>query len=103
MLGRNGGTAAPRWKFWPPVRALQIERGETSVEALVEHDEQRLSNEPRTWASEIDPQYPVFGNPLTATVRANFAFAKDEIEDLYRRIAALEGVSGLGVVDGGTW
>lgn len=95
MLGRSSyGPITPRWRAWPPARALEIERGEELVE-------ERLSNQPRVFASEIDPQYPVFGNPLTSTVRANFAAARDEIEELFRRVAELETVSGLGRIDGG--
>lgn len=96
MLGRSSyGSITPRWRVWPPRRALEIERGEEEPIA------ERISNLPPAITSEIDPQYPVFGNPLTATVRANFEAAKDEIEDLYRRIAALEMVPGLGRIDGG--
>jgi hypothetical protein len=49
--------------------------------------------------SDIDPQYPVFGNPLTATVRQNFEYAKEEIEELQRRVAQLEGDP----IDGGVF
>jgi hypothetical protein len=33
-------------------------------------------------ASRIDPAYPEFGTPTTVSVRLNFEFARDEIEDL---------------------
>jgi hypothetical protein len=35
-----------------------------------------------TYASQIDPQYPVYGTPTTQSVRDNFQAAKDEIETL---------------------
>lgn len=81
-----------RWRVWPPTRALEIERGE--------QPEEQLSNEPRALASDIDPRYPVFGNPTTASVRANFAVARDEIEDLYRRVTALEAAGLTGTLAG---
>lgn len=95
----------PRWTMWPPTRALLRERGELeepAPEAPAPVEPPVVSAiEPRL--SVIDPQYPVFGNPLTATVRANFAAARDEIEELQRRVSILETLPGLGVVDGGTW
>ena len=33
-------------------------------------------------ASQIDPQYPVYGTPTTVSVRNNFVAAKAEIEEL---------------------
>lgn len=38
--------------------------------------------EPDLVISQIDPAFPVFGNPTTASVRSNFAAAKSEIEEL---------------------
>jgi len=75
-----------RWQTWPPRRALEIEQREP------EFDEgARPANAPRSVVgSDIDPQFPVFGNPLTSTVRENFAIAKHEIEELQRRIADAE-------------
>jgi len=91
MLGRANYIDVPRWKVWPPRRALLRER------APAEFYERP---EPATViGSDIDPQFPVFGNPLTATVRENFQIAKDEIEELQRRITDLE--AGLGDIDGG--
>jgi len=79
-----------RWETWPPRRALDVE--------------QWPSNAPRSVVgSEIDPQFPVFGNPLTSTVRENFQFAKDEIEELQRRVMDLESDLGLTDIDGGTF
>lgn len=40
--------------------------------------------------SSIDPTVPVAGNPTTESVRANFAAAKLEIENLQERAAELE-------------
>lgn len=97
MLGRSSyDPTIPRWRVWPPSRALQLERGQVAPP-------EPLSNNPPTFESEIDPQYPVFGNPLTATVRANFAAARNEIERIYERVEALEQLPGLGIIDGGTW
>lgn len=45
-----------------------------------------LSNMPPARISAIDPAFPVFGNPTTASVRGNFAAAKDEIEALQAEI-----------------
>jgi len=32
--------------------------------------------------SQINPNYPVYGNPTTQSVRDNFNYAKNEISDL---------------------
>lgn len=67
------------------------------------------SNQP--YASAIDPQFPVYGNPTTQSVRDNFQAAKDEIEALQLGKLDLSGGTMSGVigfvpnqpVDGGTF
>ena len=103
MLGRANyaDVNVPRWKVWPPQRALVRER--TPAE-FYERPEPVMPERPEpamVIGSDIDPQFPVFGNPLTATVRDNFAAAKEEIEELQRRVTDLEALPGLGDIDGG--
>jgi len=40
---------------------------------------------PTQYTSQINPAYPVYGTPTTQSVRDNFMFAKQEIEDLQAR------------------
>jgi hypothetical protein len=62
-------------------------------------------------ASQINPDYPIYGTPTTVTVRNNFAAAKKEIEDLQDEKLDLSGGMMTGLIffadgqvfDGGTF
>jgi hypothetical protein len=44
--------------------------------------------------SNINAQYPIYRKPLTATVRENFAIARDEITELQARPLGIGEVPG---------
>ena len=65
-------------------------------------------------ASLINPGDPIYGSPTTASVRANFQAAKDEIEELQAEAQTKLSLTGglmtgpivfapNQVIDGGTW
>jgi len=75
-------------------------RAETAATARAEAPSVRaqrlLRNTPR--ASQINPAYPVFGDPTTASVRDNFTAARDEIEALQTDKLDLAGGTMTGVI-----
>src|SRR5215471_16742932 len=100
MLGRANYADVPRWKVWPPQRALLRERAPAEFYERPEPVTPELLEPATVIGSDIDPQYPVFGNPLTATVRENFQIDKDEIEELQRRVNDLEAAAWPTEIDG---
>jgi hypothetical protein len=51
------------------------------------------------YVSNIDPTFPVFGSPTTASVRDNFAAAQSEIEALQAGKLDLSGGAMTGPID----
>jgi hypothetical protein len=88
----------------PPVRVPRRSPARPPPELI-------LRNAPARLASAIDPSFPVFGTPTTASVRGNFAAARDEIEELQDGKLSLTGGTMSGPIvlaatqriDGGTF
>lgn len=96
------------------LRIAELQAGRSMPEPVYisnENEPPAPPPEPELRVSNINPAFPVFGTPTTASVRGNFAAARTEIEQLQDGKLNLSGGTMTGqitltddqLIDGGTF